>query len=202
MNGENWYPASKKNRNYICKKCNGEKGRVYREENQEKENEYQRLYRKNNPEKAKASNTKQRRKNGGLSMSENKECSAYIGVYVNERLLKHYFNDVEVMPYGHSNYDFVCNNGWKIDAKSSATGDKGYWAFGIKHNTTADYFFCVAYNNRKDKNIIHIWLLPGNKFNHLVSASISKSTVDRWAEYEQPLDKLITCCDSMKNGDI
>jgi len=132
-------------------------------------------------------------------MNVNKECSAYLGVYVNEGLLKLYFDDVEVMPYGNPDYDFICNNGKKIDGKSSATGDKGYWQFSIKHNITADYFFCVAYDNRKDLNIIHIWLLPGDKFNHLVNIGISKSTIDKWAEYEQPLDKIIACCDLMKS---
>jgi len=102
------------------------------------------------------------------------------------------------MPYGHPGYDFICNNGKKIDGKSSMTGDKGYWMFTIKHNTTADYFFCVAYDNRDDLNILHIWMLPGDKFNHLSGASISLSTIHKWDEYEQPIDKAIACCDTMK----
>lgn len=213
LDDENWILSGLKNRNYICKVCtaehnrlyyevNTEHCRLYYETNRDKILTYRRSYRKNNPDKVKANNTKHHRSRGGQSMRENKKCSAYIGVYINEGLLKHYFNDVEGMPYGHPGYDFICNNGWKIDAKSSATGDKGRWTFRIDHNIIADYFFCVAYDNREDLNIIHIWLLPGDKFNHLVSATISKSTIDKWAEYEKPIDKAIICCDSMKNGAI
>lgn len=229
---DNWSPSYPENNQYICKECDKKRNRVlresnsekvkerdrlyyeanrdeinerrclYREKNPEKERERNRLYRKNNPEKIKASNTKRRRKNGQLPMSENRECPSWLGVHVNEGLLKMMFNDVVVMPYGTAGYDFVCNNGKKIDGKSSATGDKGHLSFHINHNTTADYFFCAAYDNRKDLNIIHIWMLPGDKFNHLVCATISLSTVHKWAEYEHPLGKAILCCDSMKNGDI
>jgi len=206
---ENWSASQQKFGNYICKECAIEYAQLYREENPDKLREYQeanrdklrekkRLYTKANPDKTKANDIRYRRKNGVLPFYENKKCAVYYGVYINERLLKHYFDDVEVMPYGHPGYDFVCNNDKKIDGKSAMTGDKGHWSFNIRHNTTADYFFCVAYDNRTDLNILHIWILPGNKFNHLGSASISKSTLSRWAEYEQPLDKAIACCNTMK----
>ena len=184
LTDENWNPSQQKGGDYVCKACI---------------RKHVCLWQIKNPEKYKAQSTKASRKAGHLSMSENKECSVHYGVYINERLLKHYFNDVEVMPFGNPGYDFICNNGWKIDGKSSFTGDSGRWKFAINHNTITDYFFCVAYDNRKDKNIVHIWLLPGNKFNHLVSASISKSTIHKWAEYEQPLDKIISCCKAIKS---
>ena len=183
LNDDNWYSSNQKNYKYICKEC---------------DLEYHRLYKEKNPDKTKVYWTKRNRKHGQLPMSENKECSSHYGVYINEGVIKLYFNNVEVMPYGHPDYDFICKNGWKIDGKSSFTGDKGHWKFNIKRNTTTDYFFCVAYDNRKDKNILHIWILPGHKFNHLVSTKISKNTIDKWSEYEQPIDKAIMCCDSMK----
>ena len=163
-------------------------------------NANRRLDRKNNPEKYKEIDIRASRKKGQLPMSDNKECPAYIGVYVNEGLIKLYFDDVEVMPYGHPGYDIICKNGKKIDAKGSTTGDKGYWSFHINHNTIADYFFCVAYDNREDKNIIHIWILPGEIFNCFTGVRISKSTLSKWAEYEHPLDKAISCCDSMRTS--
>jgi len=187
LTDENWYSSQQKNCAYICKECEREHQRLYVAENRDKINARQCLYLKNNPPKK-----------TGLSMSENKECPSYLGVHVNERLLKHYFNDVVMMPFGNPGYDFVCNNGWKIDAKSSATGDKGRWKFLINHNTTADYFFCVAYDNRKDLNIIHIWMLPGNEFNHMSTASISKNTVHKWTKYEKPIDEMMMCCNDMK----
>ena len=214
LNDDNSSPSRQKNGQYICKECAKEKGRLYNEENrdkvsartrlyyeanQDKLKAYASLYRKENPEKAKANDIKAARKRGVLAFDENKDCTMYYGVHINEGVLKLYFNDVEVMPMNNTGYDFVCNNGWKIDGKSSFTGDKGYWKFSIKHNTIADYFFCVAYDNRKDKNIIHVWILPGDKFSHLVSARIQKNTVYKWAEYEQPIGKLSMCCDKMKS---
>jgi len=229
LDTENWSPSHQKSGSRICKECIQEYNRLYLEANRDKINARKRLYRevnhdelnakrglhreanrdklnaqarllrKNNPDKAKASDAKHRRKNGVIPFDKNKGCSSYYGVYINEGLLKLYFDDVEVMPYGHKGYDFVCNNGWKIDGKGSFTGDKGHWMFTIRHNTTADYFFCVAYDNCKDRNIIHIWMIPGHILNHLSAARISKSTLLKWAKYEQPIGKAILCCDSMKD---
>ena len=178
LTDDNWKSSRLKKGDYICKKCNKEKNRLYREAN---------------PEKAKA---------GQLSMSENKECAAYLGVYVNERLLKHLFNDVEVMPYGNKGYDFVCGKGYKVDGKSSCLRKDGCWAFYINQNTTSDYFLLVAYDNRKDLNPLHIWLIPGHVLNNLTCTSISESTLEKWAEYEKPINEVISCCNTIKsNGD-
>jgi len=199
LDDENWSPAYQKGGNYICKTCNKEYCRSYRENNREKEIERHRLYRENNPEEAKASSTKHHRKNGVLPMSENKECASYMGVYVNERLLRHYFNDVEVMPYGNKGYDIVCNHGKKIDGKSCCIRKNGNsWTFIINHNTIADYFVLVAYGNRKDMNPLHIWLIPGHVLNHAGSVSISPSTIDKWDEYELDINEVVACCDTMK----
>jgi len=133
-------------------------------------------------------------------MSENRECSAHLGVYRAEKLLRYLYNDVEVMPYGHPGYDIVCNKGKKIDVKSGCITKRGNgWLFHIKRNTTADYFICIAFDNRNDLNPLHIWMLPGEKFYHLSSASISPSTLDKWDEYKQDIDKAIICCDTMKS---
>ena len=183
LNDENWSPSQQKSQSNICKECDVKKSR---------------LYAKANPEKARAIAIRASRKRGVLPMSDNKECSQYFGIYINERLLKHFFNDVEAMPMNNPGYDFICNNGWKIDGKASCLRKDGRWAFDIRRNTITDYFFCVAYDNRTDLNIIHIWLIPGDVLNHLMNASIRPSTLDKWSEYEQPIDKVITCCDSMK----
>ena len=213
LTDENWYPSRQRKRDYICKECWKEKSRLYSEANRDKVNAYarlyreanrdkvntrKRLYRKNNPEKVKAESVRDRLKNGQLPMSENKECASYLGVHINERLLKHLFDDVEVMPYGNPGFDFICNNGKKIDGKSSCLNKDGRWKFTINHNTTADYFFCVAYDNRRNLNIIHIWMLPGDKFNHLKMTSVSPSTIHKWDEYKQNVDGAVSCCDTMR----
>ena len=201
LTDENWAQSNQKDGSCICKECKKEYMRLYQERNRDKINAQQRLRRKDNPEKYKANWTTSNRNRGQLPMNKNKKCSSYLGVYKVERLLKHFFNDVVVMPYGNHGYDFVCNNGKKIDSKSGCILKNGNgWQFRINYNTTADYFWCVAFDNRKDLNIIHIWMLPGDKFNHLSAASISPSTLDKWAEYEQPLDKIMDCWNEM-NGD-
>ena len=231
LNDDNWYSSFQKDNNYICKECQIEKNRLYRKNNPEKVKEQtrlyreensdkikeshhlyigknrdeinarQRLYRKENPEKAKASSIKAHRKNGALPMNENKECSSYFGVHINERLLRHKFNDVEVMPYGHTGYDFICNHGKKIDSKSSCIRkNRTGWSFTIKHNTTADYFLLVAYDNREDLNPMYIWLIPGHVLNHLVTASISPSTIHKWDEYKQNIDEVRLCCDEIRSA--
>lgn len=214
LNSENWYPSHQEDGTCVCKECSNERcrlyreenrdemiaqRRLYREENRDEVNAKQRLYRKNNPEKAKASNLRQSRKNGHLSMSENRECSSYLGVYRAERVLRHLYKDVEVMPYGNPGYDFICNKGKKIDAKSGCIRkNRNGWTFSIKRNTIADYFLCIAFDNRDDLNPLHIWMLPGEKFNHLTGAWIGQSTLRKWAEYEQNIDDAVMCCDEMK----
>ena len=185
LDDENWYSSRQKKGDYICKECGVERGRLYRE---------------NNPEKYKAYYTRANRDNGHLPFNENKECSSYFGVHINERMLRHLFNDVEVMPYGNRGYDFVCNKGKKVDSKSSCImKNKNGWAFAINHNTITDYFLLVAYDNRKDLNPLHIWLIPGEKVNHLVGLTISQSTLHKWSEYEQNIDDAIICCDTIKD---
>ena len=181
---ENWSPSYPKQHKYICKTCDSENNR---------------LYKKNNPEKAKEIWTKASRKAGHLPMSENKECASYFGIHINERLLRHKFNDVEVMPYGNPGYDVICNHGKKIDFKSGCIRkDRNGWLFAIKRNTIADYFLLVAYDNRTDSNPLYMWLIPGNVLNHLMGAGINLSTIHKWDEYLQPIDELITCCDTIR----
>jgi len=181
---DNCYPSRQKKGDYICKEC---------------QKECDSLYRKNNPEKTKAYGIRAHRKAGELPMSKNKKCSLYFGIHINERLLRLKFNDVEVMPPGNPGYDFVCNHGKKIDSKAGCIlKNRNGWLFHINHNTIADYFLLVAYDNRKDLNPLHIWLIPGYVLNHLVGASISPSTIDKWAEYEQDISEVIICCDTIK----
>ena len=53
-------------------------------------------------------------------MSEDKSCAMYLGVFINEQLLFKIFKNVKQMPLLNPGYDFACNKGMKVDAKSSA----------------------------------------------------------------------------------
>ena len=133
-------------------------------------------------------------------MSDNTNCSQYLGIAVNERLIRLHFKDVEVFPYGHPGFDFICNKNMKIDAKSSCLHKDGQWLFNIKQNVEADYFLCVAYDNREDLNIVHVWLIPGRDVNDHVSITISPGTIHKWDKYIYDIEGFSSCCNVMKNG--
>ena len=114
-------------------------------------------------------------------MADAKDSASFLGVYVTERILGHIFNSTKRMPNGNPGYDFVCGKGFKIDAKSSCLrfypNTRGsFWQFHTERNTTADYFFCLAFDNRESLEPVHIWLIPGNVINHLTTLSITNSS--------------------------
>lgn len=136
---------------------------------------------------------------GNNRAQTNKNCSQYLGVTIAEKILSKIFNNVNRMVYTNPGYDFICNKDYKIDVKSRAL-NKNQWCFDIKRNTVADYFLCLAFDNRTDLNPQHLWLIPGEILNDKMSATISISTVDKWSIYELTgkLDDVIICCDTLK----
>lgn len=132
-------------------------------------------------------------------VTNNKSSPVYLGS-IAETILSNVYNDVQVMPNCNHGFDIICSRDMKIDIKSSAVGDKrGYWKFNINKNKVADYFLCIAFNNRCDLyNPVHLWLIPGHKVNHLISLSLRKGTLDKWSKYELPLNKLAACCNNLK----
>lgn len=138
-------------------------------------------------------------------MHLNKSCPQYLGIVIAEQLLSKIFKNIKQMPYSNIGYDFICNKGMKVDVKSSILhfdkrilNHKGKWDFLIKKNTIADYFLCIAFDNRTDKNPQHLWLIPSEKINHLQKLTISKNQTQKWSQYEQPLEKTLECCDKLK----
>jgi hypothetical protein len=140
-----------------------------------------------------------------LPGDENRECAAFLGVHVAERVLSHVFKDVERTPYGTTGFDFVCRHGHKIDVKSCCRIHNGNytdrWLFNIRKNLIADYFLCLAFDNRESLNPEYIWLIPGSEINNRVSTGISKTTLEKWGNYELPIDKVVACCDIIRGRD-
>ena len=137
---------------------------------------------------------------GMCSFNENKDCSLYFGIYVAERVLRHSLKNVEVMPMHNPGYDFICNKGMKTDVKSSCLYKTGGWVFHINHNTKADYFLCLAFDNRDNLNPLHVWLLPGKNVNQKGAASIKLSTIHKWDQYKLDISKVTTCCDVIRHA--
>jgi len=110
------------------------------------------------------------------------------------------------MPYGNPGFDFVCEKGYKIDVKSSCLyrrkDGSPVWNFHIGQNQVADYFLCIAFDNRDDLIPMYIWLIPGSAVNHLVGLGISDQTKSftRWQPYLKSIDKIKEICHNFTDG--
>lgn len=182
---------------YICRDCSQSRRRLPRRR-------YQRDYYRKNHEHCINRDRDWRHSTGRQKpMSENKTCASFLGVYVTEGVLSSVFKDVQRMPYGNIGFDFICCHDKKIDVKSScrhcSKSRTDYWLFAIKRNTVADYFLCLAFNNRDDLEPEHIWLIPGGDVNDRTGVAISVNTLDKWSQYEQPIDNVLACCNILKD---
>lgn len=186
---DNWTISRQKQHDYICKSCAAE---------------YMVEYYIQNCKKIKARSCKWKYTHGGRSMLENKKCTSYLGVHVAERVLSHVFKNVKRMPPNHKGYDFKCGQGYMIDIKSSCRyieekcSDR--WHFTINKNSIADYFLCLAFDNRESLNPEYIWLIPGKDVNDKTGIGISETTLFKWDCYK--LDKLkdvISCCNIIRS---
>lgn len=152
-------------------------------------------------------------------MSENDDCASHLGVFIGENIaepiLIEIFGYIEKrMYYSNSGYDYIVNGGYKIDVKTSKLHNKEYrWVFDIYHNHIADYFLLLAFDNRNDKNLIHVLLIKGDniirdrKFNMRSSFPVKNDPkyMDDLYEYDF-IDKL-KCIKDIQNklkqyGDI
>lgn len=174
--------------------------RKYYKEHKETINERGKSWRKEHPEYVKNYNDSYHNPNGIRKMEENKCCPHYLGIHIAERILSKYFEDIEQMPFGNKGYDFICKNGFKIDVKSACIDKINQWGFNIAYNTTADYFLCIAFDDRENLNPLHIWLMPGKDINTKQRIAIPNTNygITKWSEYERSLDKVIECCNKMK----
>lgn len=202
--------SNKDNKRSECKKCKSEYDRKYRYKHHKEKVEYDKVYRREHPEKRKEQHKDWYENVGRLryshiSMYENKLCAAYLGIVIGERLCKHLFKDVEMMPYGFPGYDIVCNRGKKINVKTACitlTNDKyPHWKFNISYNKIADFFIFVAFDNIEDLNPIHLWMIPGKEINDNSGKSISSSTIHKWDEWKRDIDDAQLCCAEMKNNE-
>jgi hypothetical protein len=165
---------------------------------------YAKQRRKQNPEKTRMEHEKANRKLGILPMAENKTCSMFLGCHVAERVLSKVFKNTKVMPPNNPGYDFICNHDKKIDVKSSCMQKSENprrspnWAFRIDKNTIPDYFLCITFDNRESLTPLYLWLIPGHVLNLKTSTRISEITFPKWNQYALPIDKVVTCCDTLK----
>jgi len=141
-----------------------------------------------------------------LPMSKNENCSSYLGIHIAEQALSMFFDTIIRMPTNHIGYDFLCGKGFKIDVKSACRyahpqRKTDCWYFNINRNKITNYFLCLGFDNRKSLNPEHVWLIPSHIVNNKRAFQISESKLPKWSQYEKPLDKVIACCNQMKEGE-
>lgn len=120
-----------------------------------------------------------------IPSSEDENLSQYFG-NLGEKLLKKFlhtiFENVERMKYTNFGYDFICNNVskefidkypiFKLEANKEyriqvrtrcrrVYGKYIRWDFTVNYDN-ADYFILIAFDNREDLNIIHMWIFHKN----------------------------------------
>lgn len=195
LDDENWAPYYKNSNRMFCKNCILEYGNKWRRENPKYKPNWDRA----NPEKQHMYYVNRRRKYGMLSLSNNKECSLFLGVHVAEQVLSKAFKNVERMPQNNPGYDFICSKGKKIDVKSSTFDKKTKrWIFHVGKNKIADYFLCLAFDNRENLNPEHMWIIPGEFLNHKITVSIGITKIKKWDKYRLDIDRVVLCCDTIK----
>jgi len=183
LTDENWYPSDRKKHNYMCRECRSKQSQKWVAANHERHL---------------ANVTRHNRKMGKISMHENKDCSQYLGIHITEAVVDMSFVDAVRMPNNNHGYDLVCRIGAKIEIKGACLNKAGGWHFNIGRNNIAEYFMLVAYDDRKNLNIMHAWFIPGEALSHLKSATIRPGTVGKWSDYEQDPDNMMACCNVMK----
>jgi hypothetical protein len=187
-----------------CKVCKNNASSDWYKANSERSKARDRAWKKSNPERAKEYCRESSYRRGAKPATENKSCPAYLGCVIAETVLSHEFPGFKRMPYGNKGYDYDCTKGFKIDVKSGCRNchenltDR--WIFTIRKNQIADYFLCIAFDNRKLLNPEHIWLIPGNLVNSTIGFSVSDlpKSLAKWSQYERPLENVLKCCNKLR----
>lgn len=189
--------------NGMCVKCYKHQHYLLnKEKNKETRKAYNKKWQKDNRDKRALTNARHRQKIGIPSISENRKCSCFLGIHVAERVLSKVFNNVERQPLGNPGFDFICGKGYKIDVKSScliyAKDKTPRWQFVIKKNKIADYFLCLAFDNRENLNPMYMWLIPAQDVNKKESISSTITMISKWDKYALNIDKVSACCNVLR----
>ncbi|MCK4668289.1 hypothetical protein KAU33_16170 [Candidatus Dependentiae bacterium] len=187
--------TTKDGKDWLCKECSKKDSKIQYQKDIEKSREQSRKYSREHKDEI-------RKQRGHKSMYENKNCAQYLGIVIGERLCRHLFKNVQVMPTHNTGFDIICNKGEKIEIKTSCMclehGKYPYWGFNIGRNKIADFFILVAFDNIEDLNPIHLWMIPGSEINNNSGKSIRPSTVHKWNQWERSIEEIQLCCNELK----
>jgi hypothetical protein len=136
-------------------------------------------------------------------MNKNRNCPSFLGVHVAEQILSTVFSNVIRMPYGTRGYDFVCGKGFKVDVKSSCfCNNQNGWMFTFGNNTVADYFACIAFDNREFLNPLHLWIIPRFEIRGRKIVVVTISRLESFVKFEKSIDNIILACNTRRGDSI
>lgn len=153
------------------------------------------------------SNASNYRRGKSMPLGRNRECASFLGVHVAERVLGGCFENLTRMPYLNPGYDYLCGRGFKIDCKSaclckSETRYSGRWEFRIRRNRVADYFLCLAFDDRESLNPMHVWLFPKAFVAGKMSFVIGNTprSIKKYEVFERPIENVMLACETLRGG--
>lgn len=127
---------------------------------------------------------------GYTPIDKSTKSASYLGVHIAEQLFQQRYPQADRMPTGNWKYDFECPTGIKVDVKSSTMRrDPRLWYFTTCYNTEADYFFMVAFDNRTNLQVQHLWWIPTDLISDRAGLAIGagKLSQSKWKQYELPI---------------
>jgi hypothetical protein len=130
---------------------------------------------------------------GYTPIDKSVKSASYLGIYIAEQIFQNMYPQAKHMPTGNPRYDFECPDGITVDVKSSTLHRNNAWYFSISYNTTPDYFWFVAFNNRTQLQVQHIWLVPQPIVGNTTCIAIcsGRLSLSKWEQYELSIKEVI-----------
>ena len=142
---------------------------------------YDKAWRADNPELVKRYRDKSADKNGGKRYHINKECTAFLGVHIGERLAARILG-VEPTTYHDGGVDFILDDGSSVQVKASMVKDnRDVWEFQL--NSDADKYLLMAFVEKSLTGLWKAWLIPTNILTSR-HTSVTRNTCNKWSKYE------------------
>lgn len=106
-------------------------------------------------------------------MSQNKDCSSYLGIELGEKIIGRYSlpilfdNIIKEMPNNCPGYEFIVIGDFKVNIKCRCLQFQGertpFWNFSIRYNKVTDYFLLIGFDSRKNLEPKYAWLIHKNE---------------------------------------
>lgn len=141
-------------------------------------------------------------------MTENRSTKNFIGCMA-ELCTSKIFENIQRMHHSNQGYDFICDNGKKIEVKGAILNQHNQLSFHIRYNHIADYFVLIGFNDILELNPIHIWIIKSGEViqelpindRHILHIPNTDEYISHMRKYEllDKLEKLKISCMEFNN---